>query len=436
MSNEEVPSMQLPQAHMQPREGEMQAPEAQMMHGGHLYMQTNQIRNCILHYYRAPDGTITEAGRIFTGGAGSGRYKPVSDQESAPNAFEGANSVILTPDRRFLFATNGGDNSVSSFAVSVDGKLTLLDVKRTGNIVAGRSGTAKALAYSPSHGTLFVLHSFGPDHLRLMSVDDEGNLTVRPERYTINTMDKHNRVATMASLSADEKFLVVGTTFDEPAKPNPDGSPILWVEKNGAQHSIASNAPDPDGLIVFPVGTFGALGEPKFQDGGGGSPWNVQFLHHRPDRFVIGYAVGDGLAMATIDEDGTVTTTPIAQVNTFGGEPSELCWLSVSPDDRMAFATNFGYGYVTSFRIDGNVLSIAKDPACPKVPGDGTFRALNGTVSSGPNDNWLSPDGAYLYQIYPNAAKLAGYAVQPDGSLEETTSATIPYQSPQGLTGF
>jgi hypothetical protein len=187
---------------------------------------------------------------------------------------------------------------------------------------------------------------------------------------------------------------------------------------------------------VFPVGAYGALGEPKFQDGGGGSPWNVQFLHHRPDSFVLGYAVGDGLALCRIDEDGTVTAGPITLIDTSGGKPSELCWLSVSPDDRMAFATSFGYGYLTSFRIDGNVLSIAKDPACPKVPGDGTFRALNGTVSSGPADNWLSPDGAYLYQIYPNAAKLMGYAVQPDGSLDEVTGVSIPYQSPQGLTGF
>jgi 6-phosphogluconolactonase (cycloisomerase 2 family) len=408
----------------------------QMPQGGHLYMQTNETRNHVIHYFRAPDGKLTEVGRIPTGGAGSGTYKPVSGQESAPNAFEGASSVILTPDRRYLFATNGGDNSVSSFAVGVDGKLTLLDAKRTGNVVNGRSGTAKALAYSLAHSTLFVLHAFGPDHIRLMSVDEDGKLSPRPERYTVNTMDKPNRIATTGTLTSDERFLVVGTTLDEPARANPDGSPILWVEKNGAPHSIASNAPDPDGLIVFPVGAHGTLGEPRFQDGGGGSPWNPQFLHNSPDRFIIGYAVGDGLAMARIDEDGTVTTGPVVQLDTGGGKPSELCWLAISPDDRMAFATTFGYGYVTSYRIEGDVLSLARDPACPKVPGDGTFRALNGTVSSGPSDNWLSPDGMHFYQIYANAAKLVGYEVQPDGSLGEITSASIPYNSPQGLAGF
>jgi 6-phosphogluconolactonase (cycloisomerase 2 family) len=124
------------------------------------------------------------------------------------------------------------------------------------------------------------------------------------------------------------------------------------------------------------------------------------------------------------------------RLDTSGGLPSELCWLSISPDDRTVFATNFGYGYITTYHLDGNVLTVAKDPACPKVQGDGTFRPLNGTLGSGPSDNWLSPDGSYLYQIYGNASKLVGYAVQDDGGLEEVTSADIPYNSCQGLAGF
>ena len=123
-------------------------------------------------------------------------------------------------------------------------------------------------------------------------------------------------------------------------------------------------------------------------------------------------------------------------VDTSAGKPSELCWLAVSPDDRIVYASNFGYSNVSSFHINGEGLEIARDPACPKVLGDGTFRALCGDVSSGPSDNWISPDGAYLYQIYGNASKLVGYAARPDGSLEEITSVTIPYNSPQGFAGF
>jgi 6-phosphogluconolactonase (cycloisomerase 2 family) len=408
--------------------------------GGHLYMQTNETRNAIVHYHWSPNGTITEVERVLTGCAGSGTFKPISGQESAPNAFEGAGSVILSPDRRFLFATNGGDNSVSSFAVDKDGRLTLLDCKPTGNAVKGKSGTAKSLAYAPSKGMLYVVHSFGPDHVRLMTVDGEGKLTARMERYTVNLPDKPDRVPTMAALSPDGKFLLVGTTFDVPIAISgtyPDGSPILWVPgPDGKPKSVASNAPDPDGLVIFPVAENGMLGAPSFHDGGGASPFYIAFLHGRPDTFLVAYAVGDGVSMGHIDEDGRIGIGPVVPLDTSAGKPAELCWLSISPDDRSVFATNFGYSDITTYRIDGAEVTIAKDPACPKVRGDGTFRALCGDISSGPSDSWITPDGAYLYQIYGNASKLVGYATQPDGSLKEVTSVRIPYNSPQGLAGF
>ena len=408
--------------------------------GGHLYMQTNEVKNAVVHYHRSANGTLTEVERVATGGAGSGVFKPISGQDSAPNSFEGAGSVILSPDRRFLFATNGGDNSVSSFTVGNDGKLTLLDTKPTGNAVEGKSGTAKSLAYDASRGMLYVLHSFGPDHLRLMSVGGDGKLTPRMERYTANTATKLNRVPTMSVISPDGKFLLVGTTFDLPIAISgmyPDGSPILWVQgPDGKYKVVASNAPDPDGLVVFRINSDGTLSGPSFHDGGAGSPFYIAFLHNRPDTFVIGYAVGDGVAMGHIDEDGRIGIGPLEPIDTSNGKPAELCWLAVSPDDRSLYGTNFGYSNISSFRLDGGEISVAKDPACPKVRGDGTARGLCGDITSGPSDNWITPDGAFLYQIYGNASRLVGYATQPDGSLSEVTSVKIPYNSPQGLAGF
>ena len=407
---------------------------------GYLYMQTNEVKNCIIHYHRSANGTLTEVERVVTGGAGSGTFKPISGQESAPNSFEGAGSVILSPDGKFLFATNGGDNSVSSFAVGDHGKLTLIDTKPTGNAVEGKSGTAKSLAYSPSKGMLYVVHSFGPDHIRLMSVSNDGQLTPRMERYTCNTPDKPHRVPTMGVLSPDEKFFLVGTTFDLPIAISgtyPDGSPILWVTgSDGKPMFVASNAPDPDGIVVHRVNADGTLGEGSFQDGGGASPFYIAFLHNRPDTFIIGYAVADGVSMCRIDENGRIDVGNVIPIDTRRGKAAELCWLAVSPDDQLLYASVFGYSNISTFHIDGPELTVAKDPACPDIEGDGTFRALCGDISSGPSDNWVSPDGAYLYQIYGNASKLVGYATKPDGSLEEVTSVAIPYNSPEGLAGF
>ena len=403
--------------------------------GGHLYMQTNETKNAIIHYRWAKSGTLTEVERVATGGAGSGPISPIY-HINRPNHHEGAGSVTLSPDRRFLFTTNAADNSVSSFAVDKEGRLKLLDVKPTGN---KKMGGAKSVAYAPSSRALFVVHTFGPDHLRLMSVDEEGKLTPRSESYSVNTKDWPDRGPTMAVPSPDGKFLLVGTTFDElPSRNNPDGTVIIWTPHgpDGKLHIIASNAPDPNGIVVFPLRKDGTLGEVRFHDAKGASPFYIAFLNRQPDTFVIAYAVSDGCAMATIDGDGKIDVGPLVKIDTSAGLPSEVCWLAVSPDDRFVYTTNFGYSNLSSFRINGKKLSVAKDPACLKVPGDGTFRALDGVVSSGPSDSWLSPDGAYLYQIYGNASKLVGYATQPDGSLKAITSAKIPYNGPQGLAGF
>ena len=62
---------------------------------GHVYMQTNESQNRIMHFGRNEDGQLELRESVPTGGAGSGVFKPISGQDSAPNAFEGAGSVIL-----------------------------------------------------------------------------------------------------------------------------------------------------------------------------------------------------------------------------------------------------------------------------------------------------------------------------------------------------
>jgi 6-phosphogluconolactonase (cycloisomerase 2 family) len=393
---------------------------------GHLYMQTNEQENAIVHYRRMHDGSLEEAGRTATGGKGSGVFKPVSGQSSAPNAFEGAGSVILTPDRRHIFTTNGGDNSVSSFAVESEGDLRLIRVEQTGNEVSGESGTVKSLAYSRSHRALYALHAFGPDHIRVFSVSDDGALSLRAERYSVNVGTRTDRIPTQAVLSPDGKFLLIDILFDARPVSSLDGVTTL----------VVANAPDPDGLVAFPVTASGALGKPLFQDAGGAGPFYIAFLNGSSGTFLNGTAVGDGLVMSRIDGVGHVSVDELVPISTGAGKPSELCWLAITPDNRLVFATNFGYGNISSYWIVDGKLAIAKDPACEAVPGDGTFRAVNGLVSSGPSDNWLSPDGKHLYQIYGNASVLVGYAVHDDGSLSEHTRMTIPYNSPQGLAGL
>lgn len=103
----------------------------------HVYIQTNELENKIIDFRRGDDGILKEVGRVATSGRGSGEFKPVTGQESAPNAFEGAGSVIISPDRKHLFATNGGNNTVSVFEITANRGLKLLDTEATGQPVRG-----------------------------------------------------------------------------------------------------------------------------------------------------------------------------------------------------------------------------------------------------------------------------------------------------------
>ena len=394
---------------------------------GHVYMQTNETQNRVMHFGRNEDGQLELRESIPTGGAGSGVFKPISGQESAPNAFEGAGSVILAESNTLLFTTNGGDNSVTSFRVGPDGKLTAIDRQSTGEPVTGRTGTAKSLAYRPQSRTLYVLHAFGPNHLRSYAVAEDGKLKLRPDRHSVNTAKKTDRVSSQAVLSPDGRFLLVDILFDTRPATNPDGSPNL----------VVANAPDPDGLVIFPVRGDGTLDEASFADAGGAGPFYMAFLNQSRDTFLNGLAVGDGVLVSRIDGEGRVTNGPLTPIDTSLGKPSELCWLQVTSDNSLVLATNFGYGTVSTYRLVDGRLSLLQDPANNAIPGDGTFRAVNKLVSSGPSDSWLTPDDQYFYQIFGNASVLVSYRLdKTSGRLTEIGRNPIPYNSPQGLAGF
>jgi 6-phosphogluconolactonase (cycloisomerase 2 family) len=394
---------------------------------GHLYMQTNETQNRIMHFGRKADGQLDLLESVPTRGAGSGFFKPISGQESAPNSFEGAGSVILTESNTLLFATNGGDNSVTSFRVSPDGKLTVIDRQPTGEPVTGRSGTAKSLAYRPQSRTLYVLHAFGPNHLRAYTVAEDGKLKLLSERHTVNTATKTDRVSTQAVLSPDGRFLLIDILFDARPSANPDGSPKL----------VVANSPDRDGLVIFPVRDDGTLDKASFADAGGAGPFYIAFLNRSRDTFLNGLAVGDGVVVSRIDDEGRTTNGSLVPIDTSLGKPSELCWLQVTSDNSVVLATNFGYGTVSTYRLADGRLSLLQDPANEAIPGDGTFRAVNGLVSSGPSDSWLTPDDRYFYQIFGNASVLVSYRLdKTSGRLTEIGRNPIPYNSPQGLAGF
>lgn len=383
-----------------------------------IYTQTNEAENKIINFRQGADGRLTEVQRLPTGGRGTGGYTPVTGEESSPDSLISSNSVIASRDKKYLFAVNAGNNTVSCFSIDADGTLKLSDVQGTGNDVSGKSGTANSLAYNGADGTLYVLHSFGPNHIRTFTAMG-GKLTLRPQTRSVNSPGSTDRVPTQLVLTPDNKYLIASVLFD--ARPGEAGL-VLAKDKT---------------LVTFPIMMGGGLGDPVFNDAGGITPFANCFLNGSSDTFVTVLAAESSAVVSTIGPNGIVASGKSAKIDTtIDGkvyEPSEICWISVSEDNRYAFGTNFGYGTVSTFKIGPDGLAVRASTAARET-GDGTFKGLAGVTSSGAGDNAVS--GRFLYQLYANARKLVSYAIGDDGRLTKTTEVPVPYNSTQGLAAI
>jgi len=280
----------------------------------HLYTQTNETSNKIIHYARNADGTLVEVERVATGGKGTNGYKILTRQKSAPDNLVSVGPVILSADNSMLFAVNASDSSVSSFSVGQDGKLQLRDRQPT-----GQKAPPTSLAYIAKAGMLYVMHSTGPNHIRSFKVAD-GKLRLMRKKYTLNTPRLQNRVGTQIISSPDERFLLANVVFNTPP---PKVTP--------------SNAKTKDGLLVFPIRDDGSLGKAVVNDAGGEGPFGLAFLNGSDNVFVNTLADSSGAVLSTLGPDGKVTSTPIARValNPANKGPADTCWVSLSPGQPL-----------------------------------------------------------------------------------------------------
>jgi 6-phosphogluconolactonase (cycloisomerase 2 family) len=382
---------------------------------GNVYTQSNEAENKIINFMQTADGRLIEVQRVATGGKGTNGYVPVTGEMTSPDSLISANAVITSKDRTYLFAVNAGNNTVSCFRIGADGLLSLTDTQSTGNMVVGNAGTANSLAYNEADNVLYASHSFGPNHIRTFSVV-AGKLILRPETQSVNLPGLNDRIPTQIALSPDNKFLLACVLFD--ARPGAAGL-VPAAAKN---------------LVTFPIEMGGTLGMPMFNEAGGVTPFATAFLNGRSHSFVTVLAAESSAVLSTLAANGNVMSTKPSKIETmFEGmmsEPSEICWISVSEDNRYAFGANFGYGTVSTFRIDANGLAVRISTAAKEV-GDGMFKGLAGVTSSGAGDNAVS--GQFLYQLYANAKKLVGYKIGDDGRLTKVTEVPVPYNSTQGL---
>lgn len=273
---------------------------------GVVYTLTNQAAgNAVAVFARAADGTLTAAGPVPTGGAGTG----------AGLGSQGA--LALSQDGRWLFAVNAGSDEVSAFRTGdARNRLALTLTSRVA------SGGTQPISLDVHGDLLYVLNAGGDGNISGFTIGPRGTLHAIPG--SVRPLSGSDVGPAQVAFSPDGRFLVV-------------------TEKN-------TNL-----LDVYAVGADGAAGEPSTVASSGATPFGFAFGLR--NGLFVSEAAGTASSYA-LDAGGTPVSVSAA-VDTHQGAP---CWLAVTPDGRFAYTANSASGTITGFNVGSDAGLGLLDP--------------------------------------------------------------------------
>jgi 6-phosphogluconolactonase (cycloisomerase 2 family) len=324
--------------------------------------------NAVLAYRHKPDGTLAPLpGSPFrTNGAGLANPKQVLGPDDTDDP------LVISDDGRYLFAVNGGSNTIAVFSINPNGSL----VRVPGSPFASGGQTPCSIAVNGRF--VYVANkAFDPLHpittqpnYVTFEVNDAGRLAEVPNG-TIEVPAGSS--PSQVLLSNDRKFLF-GTDFlgfmlkDEGTV----GTLLSFNVKGDRGLTLAPGAP-----YVVPAGDGGALGLAT-------NPRSDNTLY-------VGFPVAGAFGVYHIDP----ATGALRFVTQVVGGPA-TCWLKSNSLGTRLYTLNSGESTVGVYNTD--------NPDAPNfisklaLKDSGPAGALvNGDFSLG-----FSPDGASLYVVSQN----------------------------------
>jgi 6-phosphogluconolactonase len=373
---------------------------------GAVYVATNhnntsdpsEPANEIVAYRRGRDGRLTIAKRYATGGQGSG-----PSQRFAGDGLGAGNSVQVSDNRRFLFVTNAGSDTVTVFRVLRHGGLIRADVVPTGdgsqshrfpNSVA-QHGNLVYVLNSADQGSItgFRLTQLG--HLRPLAGSTRG-IAANQSRFTPDPAANPTQV----SFTPDGRRLVVSIK-DGPVAgllpgftPSGPGRVLTFSVKAGGRPSA-----------TFARTDFANRGPFGFSFDRRGNVLIAEFLGGGFETINGKMTTTGSAGSYRIAADGTLK--PITSA--VGDHQIDTCW--IVNNGRFAYGTNYGSGTVSSWSVsaDGSLKLLSSVAGKTDDPGN--------EQGSTPLDPRISRDGKTLYAVLPGAGRLAAWTINADGSL-------------------
>jgi 6-phosphogluconolactonase (cycloisomerase 2 family) len=334
----------------------------------------------------------------------------------------GANTMMASQaaTASFAFVTNSGSGTVSAFAVSNTGSLSLV----SGAPFFSGQG-AEFLAFDSMHKLLFVSNQVANTVSAFLVNTSTGMLTAapgspfatgaRPTGIAVDPMGRFVFVANQASNSISV-FLIGANGALSPAAGSPftASSPFGLVVNAMGTVLFANNFPDLqtsdlNTVSSFQIGANGTLtgisGSPFATANSPGFASSIGIAADPAGKFLF---VADHMAQAVVpfNINFTGALTPVSALPTPAPSCSVSCHsnplrLTVHPNDQFVYSTNVQAGTVSAFKMTNGALSLLGD-----VP-----------TGQHPFGVALDPAGAFLFVVNKVDNSISAYSVNTSSGM-------------------
>lgn len=319
---------------------------------GYVYTIDNDAdSNRLLVFERKSDGSLTGPDSYVTGGAGTGGGL-------------GSQGAVIGYEQ-WVIAVNAGSNQISVF--NTEGQtIELVEIDSSYGLMP--------ISLTMRDTFLYVLNAGGDGNIAGFAVNDTGGLEfIAGSQQPLST-----NAAGPAQISFDH-----------------EGNYLIVTEK-------ATNM-----ITTFPVNEFGVAGPGTAYPSAGTTPFGFDFGHNNV--FVVSEASGGAVGESTLSSyqigwDGSITV--LDGPDSTG--QSAVCWVVVTNNGKLAYATNTGSDNVTG-------ATLSPHGALELLDEEGV------TAESGvaPIDAALARNSKYLYVLNGGDNSITIYSVGNKGNLTE-----------------
>ncbi len=366
--------------------------------------------NEIVMYHMATDGTLSVHGRFPTGGQGAG-----PGTFFRGDALGSGNSLQLSKNQRWLFATNAGSNELSVLHVDPTG-LTLVDKVPSGGFFPNSVAVHRRLVYVLNAGDSSTFAGGFDGNITGFKLDREGHLT--PLAGSTRGLGAGGNMAsvecqTMADCICEGQVCEVPDALVNPTQVSftPDGRFLVVTIKDGADSVPLRTGTGR--ILVFPVDKKSGLpGAPVVTGSNNRGPFAFS-IGMRNRLFVTEFLGGEipqggsvpagAMISYDINRDGSLSViTP-----SINNDQVDSCWNAIGGGGRFLYTANFGSATISSYTIgrDGSLALLEKVAATLLDP-------LSVNIDIGTDGK-----GDFLYNVLPGVGRVAGWAINNDGSL-------------------